>query len=216
MVARLNYTWKWSIYYCSLSAMFYPLHSSTNQELFEKHICNHSSHYEKFDGAVRPVIVWKWSIHYPSLSAMFDSLLSSTNQELFENNVSKLSSHYKNYDVAACPSYRLKLKYSLSAMFDSIHSSMNQEVFEKHLCNKNCHYEKYGLFLVTQRKPSRATTKLMLFIVSKDNGTQRRTLVSPWRIHCMYCGVPKGTSWGEATSNSEKIKSIALAVIELR
>jgi len=28
--------------------------------------------------------------------------------------------------------------------------------------------------------------------------------------------MPKGTSWAEATSNSEKIKPVALAVIELR
>jgi len=28
--------------------------------------------------------------------------------------------------------------------------------------------------------------------------------------------VPKGTSWDEATSNSEKIKPVALAVIKLR
>ena len=32
----------------------------------------------------------------------------------------------------------------------------------------------------------------------------------------MYCGMPKGTSQDEAMSNSEKIKPIALAVIELR
>jgi len=49
------------IHYGSLSAMFTPLysntnlllailnllHSSTNQELFEKHLCNQGSHYEK-------------------------------------------------------------------------------------------------------------------------------------------------------------------------
>ena len=29
------------------------------------------------------------------------------------------------------------------------------------------------------------------------------------------CGMPKGTSWAEATSNSEKIEPIALAVIKL-
>ena len=57
---------------------------------------------------------------------------------------------------------------SLSAMFDLLHSSMNQEVFEKHLCIKSSHYEKYWRFLITQRKPSHATTKLTLFIVSKD------------------------------------------------
>jgi len=50
---------------------------------------------------------------------------------------------------------------------------------------------------------------------AKMNGTQRRTLVSPWRIHWMHCGMPKGTSQDEATSDSEKIKPVALAVIEL-
>ena len=29
--------------------MFNPLHSSTNQELLEKHLCNHNSHYENMD-----------------------------------------------------------------------------------------------------------------------------------------------------------------------
>jgi len=33
--------------------MFTPLHSSTNQELFKKHICKHSSRYETCDGAAR-------------------------------------------------------------------------------------------------------------------------------------------------------------------
>jgi len=47
------------------------------------------------------------------------------------------------------------------------------------------------------------------------NGTQRRTLVSRWRMHWMYWGMPKGTSWAEATLNSEKIKPVALAIIEL-
>jgi len=31
----------------------------------------------------------------------------------------------------------------------------------------------------------------------------------------MYCGVPKGTSRDEVMLNSEKIKPVALAVIEL-
>jgi len=49
-------------------------------------------------------------------------------------------------------------------------------------------------------------TKLTLFAVSKMNGTQRRALISPWRMHCMYSGMAKGTSWAEATSNSKKKK----------
>ena len=35
-------------------------------------------------------------------------------------------------------------------------------------------------------------------------------------MHCTYCGMPKGTCPAEATSNGEKIKPVALAVIELR
>ena len=35
-------------------------------------------------------------------------------------------------------------------------------------------------------------------------------------MHCMHCGMPKGTSQAEVTSNSEKIKSVALAATELR
>ena len=34
-------------------------------------------------------------------------------------------------------------------------------------------------------------------------------------MHCTHCGMPKGTSRAEVTSNSEKIKPIVLAVIEL-
>jgi len=58
-----------------------------------------------------------------------------------------------------------------------------------------------------ERKPSCATTKSTLFfsISAKINGTQR---ASPL-MHCVYCGMPKGTS---QTLNSEKIKPVALAV----
>jgi len=48
------------------------------------------------------------------------------------------------------------------------------------------------------------------------NGRQRWAVVSPWRMHCMYSGMAKGTSQAEATSDSEKIKPIALAIVELR
>jgi len=32
----------------------------------------------------------------------------------------------------------------------------------------------------------------------------------------MYSGMAKGTSWAEVTLNSEKIKPVALAIVELR
>jgi len=102
---------------------------------------------------------------------------------------------------------------SLSAMFDSLHSSTNQEVFEKHLCNESSHYEKYGQFLFTQRKPWHATTKLMLFTVSKDEWNIKENTGKSLKnaLHVLRCTTQAG-----ATSNSEKIKPVSLAVIELR
>jgi len=50
---------------------------------------------------------------------------------------------------------------------------------------------------------------------TKMNGTQRRAVVSPWRMHCIYSGMAKGTSQAEATLNSEKIKPVTLAIAEL-
>jgi len=34
-------------------------------------------------------------------------------------------------------------------------------------------------------------------------------------MHCMYSGMAKGTYRAEATLNSEKIKPVALAIVEL-
>ena len=66
-------------------------------------------------------------------------------------------------------------------------------------------------------KPSRAIAKLTLFAVSKDEwDTKEDNGKSMKNASCMYCGMPKGTCRAEATSNSEKIKPIALAIIKLR
>jgi len=35
------------------------------------------------------------------------------------------------------------------------------------------------------------------------------------KMHCMYNNMSKGTSRAEATLNSEKIKPVALAIVEL-
>jgi len=64
-----------------------------------------------------------------------------------------------------------------------------------------------------QRKPSCATTKLMLFNVSKDEWNTTEDIVKS--VKNTLGGMPKGTSWAEVTSNSEKIKPITLAFIEL-
>jgi len=43
-----------SIKVLCLLRMFTLLHSSTKQELFEKYVCNQSSHNKKYDGAAHP------------------------------------------------------------------------------------------------------------------------------------------------------------------
>ena len=50
---------------------------------------------------------------------------------------------------------------------------------------------------------------------AKMDRTQRRMLVSPWRMHCMFCSMPKCTSQAEAMSNREKIKPVTLVIIKL-
>ena len=76
-----------------------------------------------------------------------------------------------------------------------------------------CGREKVKSGTVTIEILLHATTKSMS---EKMNETQRRTLESPLRMHCTYCGMPKGTYLAEAMSNSEKINPVVLAVIELR
>ena len=66
-------------------------------------------------------------------------------------------------------------------------------------------------------KPSCAIAKLTLFAVSKDEwDTKEDTDKSMKNALYVYFSMPKGTCQAEATSNSEKIKPVALAVIKLR
>jgi len=76
-------------------------------------------------------------------------------------------------------------------MFNSLHSSTNQELFEKHPCNQGSHHEKHGGFLLCKGSHHVQPQNPRFSLSAKMKRTQRRTLVSPWRIHCMYCSIPK-------------------------
>jgi len=82
--------------------MFTPLHSSTNQELFKKYICNQSSQYAKYNGAARPSYRLNWSIQFPSLSAMFNSL----HIKLSEKYLGNQGSCYEKYEWFAQDDFR--------------------------------------------------------------------------------------------------------------
>jgi len=162
----LNYIWEWSIHYSSLSTMFIPLHSSTNQELFKKYAFNQGNHYEKT----------RWC-RVPQLSSETEVSIVLLCQLCL--------TRYTAVRIMNC----LKSTYVIKA-----DAMKNVDDF---------HYAKDAIMCNCQINAVHCEQKM--------NGTQRRTLVRPWRMHFTYCGMPKGTSWAEATSNSEKIKPIALA-----
>ena len=65
-------------------------------------------------------------------------------------------------------------------------------------------------------KPSRATTKSTLFAVSKDKSDTKEDTGKSMKNALYVLRYAKSTCRAEATLNSEKIKPVALAIIELR
>ena len=115
------------------------------------------------------IYIWEWSIHYGSFSAMFTPLHSSMNQELFEKHICNQSSHYENYDDAAHPSYHLKLKY-LALLCQLLLTGYTAVQIKNYLKSTSVIKALWKIWMIsaTQWKPSNATTKSMLFTVSKD------------------------------------------------
>ena len=71
----------------------------------------------------------------------------------------------------------------------------------------NFHYE---------GKPSHAIAKSTLFAVSKDEWDTKEDTSKSMKNALYVLRMPKGTCRAKATLNSEKIKPVALAVIEIR
>ena len=87
---------------------------------------------------------------------------------------------------------------------------MNQELFNMHLCNQGSHYDpNIQTISRSQRKPSRTTTKLMLskdeWNAKEDTGKSLKNALHILRYAKTHLSM----------LNSEKIKPVALAVIEL-
>ena len=64
-------------------------------------------------------------------------------------------------------------------------------------------------------KPSRAIAKSTLFAVSKDEWDTKEDTGKSMKNALYVLQYAKGTSQAEATSNSEKTKPVALAIIKL-
>ena len=162
----------------------------------------HSTSKRRNDAARLYNIINHLKVKY-FLSAIFHS---SMNLELFKKHFCNQSSHYENTDGGMCPryiNYCLKEKYPLCFLLEMINSSTNQELFEKHLCNQSSHCEKYRQFPLCKGSHHVLPLNQQFLQSAKMNGTQRKTVVRSQRIHCTYCGKPKGTSQAEATLNSQ-------------
>jgi len=85
------------------------------------------------------------------------------------------------------------------------------ECFKKNFRNQCSRYENYGRFLLGIEAITCLPQNRHFLWWAKMNGTQRRALISPWRMHCMYSGMAKGTSQAEATMNSEKNQACSLS-----
>ena len=74
--------------------------------------------------------------------------------------------------------------------------------------------KKYRQFPL-QREAITCYYQLTLFAVSKDEWDIKEDTGKFMKYALTYCSMPKGTSRAKVTSSNEKIKLVALAVIEL-
>ena len=101
--------------------------------------------------------------------------------------------HQKKKEIASyTPVMVLTVKYPLCFFFS--HVVQQYELFERKW--KISHYGK-------QKSQLHMLGSHYVLSLNPTNGTQRRTLINPWKVPCMYCSIPKGTSWAEAMSNSK-------------
>ena len=113
--------------------------------------------------------IWEWSINYGSLSVMFTPLHSGTNHELFEKYVCNLSNHTMVlHNPVIVWNWSIYFP-SLSAMFNTCCTAIqinNCLKSTKIAAMKNTD-DLLGTISVSLRKPSRATSELILYTVSK-------------------------------------------------
>jgi len=67
-----------------------------------------------------------------------------------------------------------------------------------------------------KRKLSHATTKSTLFAVTEDEWDTKEDIGKSMKNALYILRYAKSTSWAKVTSNNEKIKCVALVIVELR
>ena len=99
--------WNWSIYYGYLFAMFTLLHSSTNQKLFEKYLCNQNlatkSHYKNTNGALHHSYFLKLKYPLILLCQVCSTCYTAVQiKNCFEKNLCYQGSHKEKYGATIC------------------------------------------------------------------------------------------------------------------
>ena len=115
------------------------------------------------------------------------------------------------------PSYHLKLKYPLPFSVSYVQLVTQQYRLKSTsliICIVATTKNRDDFHYASKRSHHMQPPNQCFPLSANMTRTQRRTLVSPWRMYWM-CSIPKGTSQAEAISNSEKFKPVALAVIKL-
>jgi len=144
-----------------------------------------------------PIWLWLWNIQYSGTA-----LLLLVNPFIL---------HQNNYIV--CPTY-VFIVWKEDALLPTHYAAVRINN-----CLKRTFVIKVATMKITDELMEAITCLPLNWQFSwwtKMNGTQRRAVLSPQRTHCMYSSMAKGTSRGEVTSNSKKIRPIALAIVELR
>ena len=134
--------------------MFNRLHSISNQELFEKHLCNPPYTKERNGATCPSYINYHLNSHYASLSAMFNPLHSSTNQELFEKHLCNQNSHYEK-----CGLFPLKGKPSHSTTKPTLFAVSKDEWDTKEDTGKSMKNALYVLRYAKRHQSGRSDVK---------------------------------------------------------
>jgi len=95
---------------------------------------------------------------------------------------------------------------SLPAMFNPLCSSTNQELFKKSFCNQSSHYGNYGWFPL-QMKAILFLPQNQHFVVSKDNGTQRRSMKNA--LHVQQHGKRHLLGWSDVEQWKNQPRSLS-------
>jgi len=86
------------------------------------------------------------------------------------------------------------VKYLQYFVFNYVQPITNQKLFKKQPCNQSSHYEVATMKSTGDPLQKKAITyETTLLVVSKDEWNAKEC-TGECIVHCMYCGIPKGTS----------------------